>query len=48
MNEKKLACGHTIKQHMRMEEAKASAEIEGAKTGKTVCELIDLAEDPNN
>lgn len=40
----KLPCGHTLKQHMRMEEAKASAEIEGAKTDKTVCEMIDMAE----
>jgi len=40
----KLPCGHTLKQHMRMEEAKASAEIEGAQSDKTVCELIDIAE----
>lgn len=39
---KTLECGHTFLQHMRMEEAKASAELEGAKTDKTVCELIAL------
>lgn len=34
---------HTFAEHMRMEEAKASAELAGAKTGKSVCDLIDMA-----
>lgn len=38
-----LPCGHTLLQHQRMEEAKASSELEGAKIDKTVCELIDMA-----
>lgn len=41
----KLECGHTLCEHQRMQEAKASAEIEGARTGKTICELIDMADD---
>lgn len=45
--EVKEKCGHTLIQHAKMEEAKASSEIEGAKTGKTVCELIELAEESN-
>lgn len=39
-----LPCGHTLKQHTMMEEAKASSEIEGAQTEKSVCELVDMAE----
>lgn len=37
-----LPCGHTFLEHQMMEEAKASSEIEWAKTDKTICELIDL------
>lgn len=40
-----LPCGHTLKQHMMMEEAKASSELEGAKTNKTVCELLDMTKE---
>lgn len=42
----RLNCGHTLKEHQMMEEAKASSELEGARTDKTVCELIDMAENP--
>ena len=37
-------CRHTLKQHAMMEEAKASSELEGAQTGKSICELIDMSE----
>ena len=37
-----LPCGHTLLEHQIMEEAKASSELEGAKTDKTICELIEL------
>ena len=37
----KLKCGHTLLQYQMMEEAKASSELEGAKTNKTICQLID-------
>ena len=39
--------GHTLKEHMMMEESKASSELEGAKTNKTICELIELAKEKN-
>ena len=39
---KKLNCGHFLKEHTRMKEAKASSDIEGAKTNKSICELIDM------
>ena len=47
MPKEELKCGHTLLQHKRMEEAKASSELEGAKTSKTICELIDLTLESN-
>ena len=40
----KLNCGHTLLQHQRMEESKASASLAGGGTNKTICELIDMTD----
>jgi len=44
----KLPCGHTILEHQRMSEAIASCALEGAKTNKTACEIIDSLFKENN
>lgn len=36
-------CNHTLLEHQRMKEARASAEMEGGSSDKTDCQLIDLA-----
>jgi len=38
-----LPCGHTVLEHKIMEEAKASSELEGAKSDLTICQLIDTS-----
>lgn len=38
-------CKHTPLEHQLMKEARASAELEGAKSDKSDCELIDMAKE---
>jgi len=41
--QERIKCSHTLLEHQRMKEARASAEMEGGSSDKTDCQLIDMA-----